>query len=240
MPHGDINERRISLAPDSASVLKMLSTLSSVLVYGLSIRAAVAGQPGFVAVNGTEFWLDGKPFHFAGSNAYYFPFTSVSDCLYSSAQLTNLILKPQNGTDIEVGLRAAQKAGLKVFRTWGFNDKNRTYNPTGLPQYGVGENENVFQWWDNGNATINTEPLDKVVKAAAEVGTKLIVALTNNWADYGGMDVYTTNLGGKYHDDVCCWWHFLDLRPEQTLKSPSSSTACQSSRTPSSATSRPW
>lgn len=31
---------------------------------------------------------------------------------------------------------------------------------------------------------------------------KLIVALTNNWADYGGMDVYTVNLGGKYHDDV--------------------------------------
>ena len=21
------------------------------------------------------------------------------------------------------------------------------------------------------------------------------------WADYGGMDVYTVNLGGKYHDD---------------------------------------
>jgi hypothetical protein len=31
---------------------------------------------------------------------------------------------------------------------------------------------------------------------------KLIVALTNNWADYGGMDVYTINLGYKYHDDV--------------------------------------
>ncbi len=31
---------------------------------------------------------------------------------------------------------------------------------------------------------------------------KLLIALTNNWADYGGMDVYTVNLGGKYHDDV--------------------------------------
>jgi hypothetical protein len=28
------------------------------------------------------------------------------------------------------------------------------------------------------------------------------VTLTNNWADYGGMDVYTIQLGGKYHDDV--------------------------------------
>lgn len=37
---------------------------------------------------------------------------------------------------------------------------------------------------------------------AEEKGLKLIFALTNNWADYGGMDMYTVNLGGRYHDDV--------------------------------------
>ena len=30
-------------------------------------------------------------------------------------------------------------------------------------------------------------PFDRVVNAAQKVGIKLIVALTNNWADYGGM-----------------------------------------------------
>ena len=60
-----------------------------------------------------------------------------------------------------------------------------------------------MQWWDKGKAEINIKPFDKVVAAAEKTGMKLIVALTNNWADYGGMDVYTTNLGGKYHDDVC-------------------------------------
>lgn len=60
----------------------------------------------------------------------------------------------------------------------------------------------MFQWWANGTSTINLEPFDKVVNAAKKVGIKLIVALTNNWADYGGMDVYTINLGGRYHDDV--------------------------------------
>lgn len=39
-------------------------------------------------------------------------------------------------------------------------------------------------------------------------------------ADYGGMDVYTVNLGGKYHDDVSrppflvlyiLSFHFFDL-----------------------------
>ena len=60
----------------------------------------------------------------------------------------------------------------------------------------------MFQWFNSdGTVTINLEPFDKVVNAALKVGTKLIVALTNNWADYGGMDVYTVNLGGQYHDD---------------------------------------
>jgi mannan endo-1,4-beta-mannosidase len=102
-------------------------------------------------------------------------------------------------------MTAAKDAGLRVFRTWGFNDKNRTYDPNGLPKYGsegAGDTETVFQWWANGTSTIDIKPFDKVVNAATKVGIKLIVALTNNWADYGGMDVYTVNLGGKYHDDV--------------------------------------
>lgn len=90
-------------------------------------------------------------------------------------------------------------------RTWGFNDKNKTYNPNGLPQYGgegAGDTNNVLQLWENGTSIINLKPFDKVVAAAQKTGMKLIVALTNNWADYGGMDVYTVQLGGQYHDDV--------------------------------------
>lgn len=92
-----------------------------------------------------------------------------------------------------------------MFRTWGFNDKNVTYDADGLPQYGnegAGETDVVFQWWNNGKSTIDLTAFDKVVNAATKVGIKLIVTLTNNWADYGGMDVYTVNLGGQYHDDV--------------------------------------
>lgn len=80
-----------------------------------------------------------------------------------------------------------------------------TYIPDGLPQYGAegaGPTDVVFQYWANGKSTIDITAFDKVVNAASAVGMKLIVTLTNNWADYGGMDVYTVNLGGKYHDDV--------------------------------------
>lgn len=94
-------------------------------------------------------------------------------------------------------------------RTWGFNDKNATYDPNGKPQYNGG-NEFTFQTWTDGTPSINIAPFDKVVDAATEAGIKLIVALTNNWADYGGMDVYTVNLGGKYHDDVSRHTQLID------------------------------
>ncbi|KAK1139424.1 hypothetical protein N8T08_000787 [Aspergillus melleus] len=167
----------------------MLLSLSTVLSIGL-LATGVAARPkvaprGFVTTSGTKFELDGKDFYFAGSNAYYFPFSN-------------------NQKDVELGLAAAKDAGLKVFRTWGFNDKNRTHVDGGLPDYGgegAGDTDIVFQWWENGKSTINLDPFDKVVSAAKKTGIKLIVALTNNWADYGGMDVYTVNLGGRYHDD---------------------------------------
>ncbi|KAM0421317.1 hypothetical protein ACHAPT_010847 [Fusarium lateritium] len=139
----------------------------------------------FVSVKGDKFQLNSKDFYFAGSNAYYLPFQSDEQ-------------------DALRGLTAAKKAGLNVIRTWGFNDRNATTDPNGLPKYGgegAGDTSIYFQTWENGKSKINVERFDRVVNAAPKAGVKLIVALTNNWADYGGMDVYTVNLGGKYHDD---------------------------------------
>lgn len=123
-------------------------------------------------------------------------------------------------------MTAAKDAGLKVFRTWGFNDKNTTYISGGLPQYGnegAGGTEVVFQYFSpNGTSTIDVAPFDKVVNAATKVGIKLVVALTNNWADYGGMDVYTVNLGGKYHDDVSLWTDPVSTLQPQACSSASS------------------
>ena len=42
---------------------------------------------------------------------------------------------------------------------------------------------------------------DGVVAAAKAAGVRLIVALTNNWSNYGGMDVYVNKLNpGGAHD----------------------------------------
>ncbi|GAB7331897.1 hypothetical protein MBLNU13_g03828t1 [Cladosporium sp. NU13] len=163
----------------------ILDIAVTALLASSALAAPSKPAKGFVTTSGTKFKLDGKDFYFAGSNAYYFPFNN-------------------NQADVELGLTAAKKAGLNVFRTWGFNDKNVTYVPEGLPQYGgegAGGTEVIFQRWANGKSTIDVSAFDKVVNAATKTGIKLVVALTNNWADYGGMDVYTVNLGGKYHDD---------------------------------------
>lgn len=40
----------------------------------------------------------------------------------------------------------------------------------------------MFQRWDNGQATIDLSPFDKVVDAATKTGIKLLVAFTNNWS----------------------------------------------------------
>lgn len=106
-------------------------------------------------------------------------------------------------------LKEAKKAGLKVIRTWAFNEKNETYVPGGMPMYGgegAGPTDIYFQSWKKGVQTLREGPtglgaLDNVVRVAEETGIKLIMTLTNNWAAYGGMDVYTVNLGGQYHDD---------------------------------------
>jgi len=83
---------------------------------------------------------------------------------------------------------------LTTVRTWGFNDVT---SPSGT----------YYQLFSGSTVTFNTgtngiQRFDYVVSSAKAHGIRLIVTLTNNWSDYGGMDLYTSQLvgSGQYHD----------------------------------------
>ncbi|KAI0675126.1 mannanase [Trametes maxima] len=131
---------------------------------------------GFVKVSGQKFVLNGETFPLVGANSYW-----VGLMGYSTAQMN------QAFADIA-------KAGATTVRTWGFNDVTSA-------------NGIYYQLWQNGKATVNTgatglQNFDAVIAAAKANGLRLIVSLTNNWSDYGGMDVYVKQIANSPNHDL--------------------------------------
>ncbi|PVF99913.1 glycoside hydrolase [Serendipita vermifera] len=137
---------------------------------------------GFVTTKGTKFRLDNKDFAFVGSNSYWLPLLTTKE-------------------DVDLTLKDARAAGIKVMRTWGFNAINATELPTALST-----NLTYYQIWNGTRFDTNygaqgLQRLDYVVKAAERFGVKLILAFTNNWGGYGGADLYVQWIKGvRTHD----------------------------------------
>ncbi|WP_051808119.1 cellulase family glycosylhydrolase [Actinoplanes subtropicus] len=144
---------------------------------------AAAERAGFVTRAGSTLKLDGKPFRFGGTNNYYL--------FYKSRAMVDDVFHD------------AQAAGFDVMRTWAFGlignaDGSNSVAP---PPDGV-----YFQYWDGTKPAFNDganglERLDYVVDAARRSGQRLVLALTNNWSDFGGIDQYVRWRGDAYHDD---------------------------------------
>lgn len=152
---------------------KVLSNLFFVMA------AAVFGFNSFVRVENGMFTLDGKPFRFVGSNCYY--------------------LHYKGNRMIDSVLESAKNMGITVLRVWGFLDgekwcrEKKTYMHSFPGIFGVPEGLKGVQ--------DGFERLDYVVKKAGELGIKLIIVLTNNWDDFGGMSQYVKWFEGTHHDD---------------------------------------
>lgn len=89
-------------------------------------------------------------------------------------------------------------AGSTVVRTWGFNE----VTPSTQQNYPI-----YYQSWSGATPTVNTganglQNFDQIVASAKANGLRLIVALTNNWSDYGGMDVYVKQILGSANHDL--------------------------------------
>ncbi|KAI0054056.1 glycoside hydrolase family 5 protein [Auriscalpium vulgare] len=160
----------------------------------------------FASVADGGFSLNGSKFSFIGTNAYWLPYLNSDEDIVNT--LTNM-----------------SAAGIKVVRTWAFNDV------TSVPTAG-----SWLQLIQNGTTTINDGPnglqrLDRLVELAEQHGIYVLLSLTNNWNpvatpsstparrddtassatplprnflsnDYGGMDAYVREFGtSKTHDE---------------------------------------
>ncbi|KIJ67924.1 glycoside hydrolase family 5 protein [Hydnomerulius pinastri MD-312] len=126
---------------------------------------------GFVKTSGQKFTLNGSTYTVVGANSYWVGLSGYST------------------TDMNTAFKDIAATGATTVRTWGFNEVT---SPNGI----------YYQSWSNGVPTINTgatglQNFDNVIAAAKANGLRLIVALTNNWSDYGGMDVYVNQLIGQ-------------------------------------------
>jgi mannan endo-1,4-beta-mannosidase len=166
-----------------AGVLAVVAGLLVAGAPGTAASAAGGRDAGFVTRSGAHLTLDGKRFRFGGSNNYYL--------MYKSPTMVD---------DLFADARAA---GFTVLRTWGFLDIGNQDGSNSV----AGIQEGVyFQYWDGDSPAYNDgatglEKLDYVLAAARAAGIKLVIPLTNNWRDFGGMDQYVRWAGGQYHDD---------------------------------------
>jgi mannan endo-1,4-beta-mannosidase len=136
-----------------------------------------------------NFEVDGQPFCFVGGNNYY------------------LSYKPKPMVD-DV-LTSAQAMGVRVMRIWGFIDRGSLDKSVPAVDTDDGVKDGFyFQYWDpqakrpayndGANGLVG---LDYALAKAAELNIKIVVVLTNNWKDFGGMDQYLAWYGHKAHHE---------------------------------------
>jgi len=138
----------------------------------------------FVEIRGHQFYLNGKPFYYAGFNTYYMMvFAADSNLRYAIDEI----------------LFEANNLELKVMRTWAFNDGPDQWNA-------LQTNPGVYQEYV-------FEGLDFVLAMARANKVRVVLTLVNNWDDYGGMNQYvdwspTASMHDDFYtDDNCRQWY---------------------------------
>jgi hypothetical protein len=138
---------------------------------------------GFVNVQDGQFVLDGAPFRFVGTNAYFL----LDAVNYGS---------PQHVTDM---LALKSSLGFTVMRMWAFMDGTSN---TGGFQTSLGVYSEAV-----------AQQLDWILYQADLAGVRLILTLTNYWSDYGGMAWYAGQCGARatsnlFYTNACAQRYF--------------------------------
>lgn len=116
----------------------------------------------FVRIEGSRFFHGLAPFSFLGMNAYY---------LQSEAARGNRFI-------VDDVMRIASENNFSVIRTWAFNDSSDEHL------------QGVIQTAPSLYSEEGLEALDYVVAQAKRNNIRLILTLTNNYKDFGGIPQY--------------------------------------------------
>lgn len=146
------------------------------------------------------FLLDGKPMCFLGTNNYYL--------IFKSRKMVDDVLD------------TAKAMGIEVFRHWAFTDRGSVDGSVPAMD-GDGTKEGVyFQAWDvaaqkpiYNDGETGLEKLDYLLYKARQNDVRIVMVLTNNWRDFGGMDQYLTWYGLSKHSEF-----YTDERVKQAYK----------------------
>lgn len=130
---------------------------------------------GFVQRDGLSLTLQGRPFSVGGTNLYYL------QQLFANAELGE---RDSDSTALQA-LDAMVCLRLPVARIWGFNEaKDRSV---------IRSAPDIFH--ESG-----LRGLDRAVAEAKQRGIRLIVSLTNNWTEYGGLPAMAAWIGKTKND----------------------------------------
>lgn len=153
--------------------------LSACLISARSLNGGKfkRANPKFVSASNGQFHVNGSALKFIGTNAYWLQALNTDQ-------------------DISNTFRNISAAGIKVVRTWAFNDVSE------VPSEGT-----WFQLIANGTTTINDgtnglQRLDKVVALAEQHGIYLLLSLTNNWNPLPGIDNNSSSMPNAIRRDI--------------------------------------
>ncbi len=128
----------------------------------------------FVQVQNANFVVDGQPFRFVGTNAYYLPNYEKIDTRV-----------------VDRAFDAFEEAGITVIRMWAFYDGF----DCGYSQHD--SSENVIQTAPGEYSESALRDLDRVIAKGKERGIRFILPLVNYWDELGGICQYNTWAGAS-------------------------------------------
>ncbi|KAJ8078769.1 hypothetical protein PM082_013052 [Marasmius tenuissimus] len=175
----------------------MRSFATALFVFQLLLASCVSAnntgntKDKFVQAKNGKFHVNGSEFKWIGTTAYWLPSLNTEQDIVNT--LTNI-----------------SDAGIKVVRTWAFNDVES------IPQNGT-----WFQLISNGTVAINTGPnglqkLDLVLKHAQRLGLYVVLSLTNNWNPREKFDGVAKSIQGLESDVKARMLWERDMTPGTT------------------------